>query len=167
VWHIEYGKLTGLRSPEGKPSQAYGVTVAITDIHIAPKKVTIEFTAKNNTKGRVYIVNSWEDEKAILSTGDVTSLPVVNGIQQCIGNLPNCSNDPRYRDVMNMSYIESGEPLIFLFSYDTPSSITQDERMSFTLPMTLRIEEPNSGDHSKAGNPLGARFNFSNVQLQR
>jgi hypothetical protein len=149
-----------------KASQAYGVTVSITDIHIAPKKVIIEFTAKNNTKGRVYIVNTWEDEKAILSTGDVTNLPTVNGIQQCNQNLSNCSADSRYRDVMNMSYMESGEPLVFLLSYDTPSSITQDERMSFILPMIMRIEEPNSPDHSKAGNPLGARFNFPNVQLQ-
>ena len=92
------------------------LTVAISKIVINQKQLTMQFTLKNNAKGRAYILNAKGDRKQSGSFGSGEQMnqpPHVTGLDFCEDTLQHCSGPVFTRDLARFTIVEPGDMTSF------------------------------------------------------
>jgi hypothetical protein len=146
-----------------------GLTVAISKIAVNQREMTLQFSMKNNSKGRAHVLIAVADRKmyGFLGSGEqLGSFPRVSGINACSSPLPNCSSMPYVRDLSHFGSIEPGDATAFSLIWTAQSPVSDKDTLSFTVPIVARFSSEN-GDPDQAGGAKALQFNFSGVHLDR
>jgi hypothetical protein len=147
-----------------------GLTLAISKVALNQKQVTIQFTLKNNGKGRAYFFNARGDrrESGFFGSGEqMNQPPHLTGINStCDDNLEHCLSPGFTRDLARFSYVEPGDMTVFSMTWLALSTVSDKDTFSFMVPLVVRLSSEN-GDPGQAGAPKGAQFNFPSVNLDR
>jgi hypothetical protein len=149
-------------------ANTYGLTIAISKIAVNQREMTLQFTMKNNSKARAYILIAAADRKlyGFLGSGEQLGIPRVSGLNVCSSPLPNCSSVPYVRDLSHFGPIEPSDPTAFSLTWIAPSPVSDKDTFSFTVPIVARFSSEN-GDPDQAGGARPIQFNFSGVHLDR
>lgn len=146
-----------------------GLTVAISKIAVNQREMTLQFTMKNNSKGRAHVLIAVADRKlyGFLGSGEqLGSFPRVSGINACSSPLQNCSSMPYVRDLSHFGSIEPSDLTAFSLTWTAQSPVSDKDTLSFTVPIVARFSSEN-GDPEQAGGAKALLFNFSSVHLDR
>jgi hypothetical protein len=142
--------------------QSSNLTVLISKIIVNQNNVSIQFVAKNDTKGRVYLRDALLDQSqyAFLGSGAQLNYPQsVVGINYCEGSVNQCNNSEDAANLNDYSYIDPGEDTGFMIVYRAPNPISTGDTISFCLVLVAKFASP-TGDPTQPGGPQGVRFNF-------
>jgi hypothetical protein len=155
-------------SPEVKSDASSGITATISKIIVNQAKVNIQFVITNNTKGRVYIedVSGDQNQLGFLGSGyQFNNHPQVLGLEQCTGTVSECTSaESSENDIDNYSYIEPGEFLSCMFTYQADSPVSNNDTLSFSMVLMAKFSTPDT-DPTQAGSVNILRFNFPFVPL--
>ena len=152
-----------------KMSNSSGLTVAISKVALNQKQLVFQFTIKNNTKGRAYIMDARSDKKqnGFLGSGEqLNQPPRLNGINTCDDNLEHCTSTTFSSDLARFGYIEPGEMTAFAATWTALNSVSDKDTFTFTIPIVARFASE-TGDPGQAGGAKGIQFNFPFVHLDR
>ena len=130
-----------------------GLTVAISKIAVNQREMTLQFTMKNNSKGRAHVLIAVADRKlyGFLGSGEqLGSFPRVSGINACSSPLQNCSSVPYVRDLSHFGSIEPSDLTAFSLTWTAQSTVSDKDTFSFTVPIVARFSSEN-GDPEQAG----------------
>lgn len=150
-----------------KSTQSSGVTVSISKVSVAVKKITLQFIISNQTKARVYLRDALAEasQKAFLGSGERLSGPQIVGLEWCNSSVSGCiTNQGEMNDLSKFSYIEPSEFTAGEFEYYADSPVNENDTVSFSVALIARFATP-SGDPLQVGLPTPIRFNFPYVPL--
>jgi hypothetical protein len=161
------GAALALDAPE-KTASSSGLTVAISKVSLNQRQLVLQFTVKNNTKGRAYILDAMNDRKqfGFLGSGEQVGQPKQRGIDECQANLDICTLPAHSSDLGKFSYIEPGGVTAFGLTWVAQTAVSDKDTFSFTVPIIARFSAED-GDPAQAGNPKQIQFNFPYVHLDR
>jgi hypothetical protein len=151
-----------------KAANSSGLTVAISKVALNQKQLVFQFTIKNNTKARAYIMDAIGDRKqyGFLGSGEQVYQPKQRGINECPDLLSNCTGPSFSGDLARFSYIEPGEMTAFGLTWMALTTVSDKDTFSFTVPLVVRFSSE-TGDPGQAGGAKGIQFNFPYVHLDR
>jgi hypothetical protein len=152
-----------------KAANSSGLTVAIAKVALNQKQLVFQFTIKNNTKGRAYIIDARNDRKqnGFLGSGEqLNQPPHLSGINLCEDNLEHCASAPFSSDLARFSYIEPGEFTAFAATWTAQNAVSDKDTFTFTIPIVARFASE-TGDPNQAGGAKPIQFNFPFVHLDR
>ena len=109
-----------------------GLTVAISKIAVNQREMTLQFTMKNNSKGRAHVLIAVADRKlyGFLGSGEqLGSFPRVSGINACSSPLQNCSSMPYVRDLSHFGSIEPSDLTAFSLTWTAQSPVSDKDTL--------------------------------------
>jgi hypothetical protein len=152
-----------------KAANSGGLSVAISKVALNQKQLVFQFTIKNNTKGRAYILDARGDKKqnGFLGSGEqLNQPPRLSGINTCDDNLEHCASTTFSGDLARFSYIEPGDLTAFAATWTAQNSVSDKDTFTFTIPIVARFASE-TGDPAQAGGAKPIQFNFPYVHLDR
>jgi len=162
---VACGGASAAPAPGANPSS---LTVAISKIAVNQREMTLQFSMKNNSKGRAHVLIAVADRKlyGFLGSGEqLGSFPRVSGINACSSPLQNCSSMPYVRDLSHFGSIEPNDLTAFSLTWTAQSPVSDKDTFSFTVPIVARFSS--ESDPEQAGGAKALLFNFSSVHLDR